>query len=196
MVVEAKIIKGGRRNFAANYDDIDGGCLPKDLTIDILLRLPAESLLKFKLVSKTWNSLISNPNFIKSYTQNSNNPTTLLYEYSPYIMRVHNSVSLGKSCNQNNPMVSKLNLSFLKENICNVIGSCDGLICKYSQRKHCIFISNPLTKETKKISVPFPITVGFVEINDVSWFGFVPSINDYIIWVVIGKPVVNKQFHG
>ncbi|TYH08875.1 hypothetical protein ES288_A07G051800v1 [Gossypium darwinii] len=34
-----------------------------DLLIQILVRLPVKSLLRFKSVSKTWNSIISNPEF-------------------------------------------------------------------------------------------------------------------------------------
>ncbi|KAK5817620.1 hypothetical protein PVK06_022547 [Gossypium arboreum] len=34
-----------------------------DLLIQILVRLPVKSLLRFKSVSKTWHSIISNPEF-------------------------------------------------------------------------------------------------------------------------------------
>ncbi|EEF35969.1 hypothetical protein RCOM_1028290 [Ricinus communis] len=47
--------------------------VPEDIAIDILLRLPVKPLLRFKCVSKTWYSLISDPCFIKSHLQLSNN---------------------------------------------------------------------------------------------------------------------------
>ncbi|KAG2694674.1 hypothetical protein I3760_08G155600 [Carya illinoinensis] len=39
--------------------------LPKDLIIEILLRLPVKSLVRFRCVSKQWFSLISDPRFAK-----------------------------------------------------------------------------------------------------------------------------------
>ena len=41
--------------------------LPHDLLIQVPLRLPAKSLLRFRCVSKSWFSLISDPQFAKSH---------------------------------------------------------------------------------------------------------------------------------
>ncbi|KAI6693667.1 hypothetical protein NL676_021377 [Syzygium grande] len=43
--------------------------IPEDIIIDILLRLPAKSLMRFKCVCKRWRSLISDPGFVKSHLQ-------------------------------------------------------------------------------------------------------------------------------
>jgi len=43
--------------------------LPDELITQILLRLPVKSLIRFKSVSKSWCSLISNPSFAKSQFQ-------------------------------------------------------------------------------------------------------------------------------
>ncbi|KAF7813727.1 F-box/kelch-repeat protein [Senna tora] len=45
--------------------------LPEHLLINILLRLPVKSLLRFKSVSKLWRSLISDPYFANSHYQRS-----------------------------------------------------------------------------------------------------------------------------
>ena len=39
------------------------------LVCEILIRLPVESLLRFKRVSKAWRALISAPSFIQSHLQ-------------------------------------------------------------------------------------------------------------------------------
>jgi F-box interacting protein len=45
--------------------------LPQDLQIDILVRLPVKSLLRFQCVSKSWKSLIRSPDFISMHTNHN-----------------------------------------------------------------------------------------------------------------------------
>ena len=59
--------------------------LPYDIVFEILTRLPVKSLLQLRCVSKTWNSIITNPDFIKTHfnrakslSNNSNNNGYLL----------------------------------------------------------------------------------------------------------------------
>ncbi|XP_056694365.1 F-box/kelch-repeat protein At3g23880-like [Spinacia oleracea] len=175
------VVEGGRWKIAANYDIIIDGCLPPELTLEILLRLPVKSLLNFKLVCKSWNSLICSPDFIKSHTRNSNNPSlTLLYDRD--FMELYSL----------NPTVSQVDLTPQYYPYSEFIGSCDGLICIYSPRKECIYILNPLTNETKKISTPYHEPDRMIR---VSWFGFDPSINDYMIWLVVGIRKRNLRIH-
>lgn len=51
---------------------------PEDLILDILLRLPVESLLRFKCVCKHWYALIKSPTFIEKHFHHKNNRTRLL----------------------------------------------------------------------------------------------------------------------
>ncbi|XP_056693952.1 F-box/kelch-repeat protein At3g23880-like [Spinacia oleracea] len=194
-MAEAKIIDRGRLKFVANYDHIDG-CLPLELTLEILVRLPTKSLVRFKLVSKSWYSVISNPNFIKFHTLNSNKPfLTLLYDSS---YRLRKCLSLGKrddNVNLNSTVLEVNPSSFLhtQENLGGLIGSCHGLICTYSDDKKLIYLCNPATKETKEISFPYPKTQSYYYSRIMSWFGFVPSINDYKILLVFG--IISLRIH-
>ncbi|CAA7048075.1 unnamed protein product [Microthlaspi erraticum] len=53
--------------------------LPLDLTSEILLRLPARSVVKFRCVSKLWSSVTTDPCFIKLFqTRSSTRPSLLL----------------------------------------------------------------------------------------------------------------------
>ncbi|MFS8031180.1 putative F-box domain-containing protein [Helianthus anomalus] len=56
---------------------------PHDLQLQILKRLPLNSLLKFRTVSKSWNSLITSNHFISSHLQSitHNNPQSLFIRY-------------------------------------------------------------------------------------------------------------------
>ncbi|XP_056693949.1 F-box/kelch-repeat protein At3g23880-like [Spinacia oleracea] len=179
--------------FAAKYDTIDG-CFPQELIHKIFLQLPVKSLVNVKLVCKSWNSLISSLDFVKSYTRTSNNrPLTLLYDKNLTLLY---SLSHRESDNLN-PTVLQVN-PYFRNDIevridCELIGSCDGLICTYSQLEERIYILNPLTKEIKGISTPYPINP--FKLESVSWFGFVPSINDYMIWLVFGTPILTLKIH-
>ncbi|XP_012856904.1 PREDICTED: probable F-box protein At1g14315 [Erythranthe guttata] len=52
--------------------------LPNEIIEIILLHLPIKSLLRFKSVSKSWNSIISNPVFAHTHLQFSNSPNLFL----------------------------------------------------------------------------------------------------------------------
>lgn len=45
--------------------------IPLDLTIEILLRLPAKSIGRFHCVSKLWSSMTTTPHFVKSFAVHS-----------------------------------------------------------------------------------------------------------------------------
>ncbi|PHT83831.1 hypothetical protein T459_12274 [Capsicum annuum] len=59
---------------------MDDHCpLPEDLILfNILLRLPVESLLRFKCVCKHWYALIKSPSFIEKHFHHKNNHASLL----------------------------------------------------------------------------------------------------------------------
>ncbi|XP_059639817.1 putative F-box/kelch-repeat protein At1g15680 [Cornus florida] len=59
--------------------------LPEWLLLEVLLRLPVKSILRFKCVCKDWLSLISDPSFIRSYnSQRMSDPSPsfgIIYRY-------------------------------------------------------------------------------------------------------------------
>ncbi|KAI8003493.1 putative F-box protein [Camellia lanceoleosa] len=47
--------------------------LPDDVLFDILSRLPVQSLIQYICVCKSWRTMISNPQFIKTHLHRSSN---------------------------------------------------------------------------------------------------------------------------
>lgn len=125
----------------------------QDLLAQILLRLPAKSLIKFKCVSKQWLSLISNPHFCLSHTRHQGDdgflhPTALLLKVE-YILDEFHVVPL-KNFSQV-PFFQYSSTSDL-----DILQSCKGLFVyetldddNYVSR---YFICNPTTKQFKKLS--------------------------------------------
>ncbi|XP_015055624.1 F-box/kelch-repeat protein At3g23880-like [Solanum pennellii] len=99
-------------------------CMPTEILVEILSRVPVKSLLKFRCVSKSWLALISSPEFIKSHLSlsASNNMQECNLDY----------------------LMKNLEVSFLFE------GSVNGLICLVNRAKK-IYIWNPTIRKYKKL---------------------------------------------
>ncbi|KAK4562249.1 hypothetical protein RGQ29_004923 [Quercus rubra] len=62
--------------------------LPHDVVLNILVRLPVKSVLRFRCVSKTWDSSITTPSFISTHVNlnlnnNNNNNNSIAYLITP-----------------------------------------------------------------------------------------------------------------
>ncbi|XP_059647068.1 F-box protein At3g17710-like [Cornus florida] len=66
----------GSRNRIKSNDN--SKCLPREIIDEILTRVPAESLVRFKIVCKFWKTIISDPKFIKCHL--------LIWESKPAVL--------------------------------------------------------------------------------------------------------------
>ncbi|KAL4557172.1 hypothetical protein LXL04_035344 [Taraxacum kok-saghyz] len=119
-----------------------------DLLMEILLRLPVTSVLRFKSVSKHWRSLLSHRNFTLLYKTASNSPGLFVRNlYIPFdVDRPHTPPFR--------------NLDFYPD-LCGIriVQSCNGLLLCCSKRGHerarKYYVFNPTTKQFALIpSVP------------------------------------------
>ncbi|KAF7819217.1 F-box protein [Senna tora] len=102
-----------------------------DILTQILLRVPAKSLLKFKCVCKEWLTLISEPRFRRSHTLHHHTPhavpSALLlnndYRPSPHFQIVPLRTSASVS-----PIVRVPYLDYLKVPRVTILQSCNGLL--------------------------------------------------------------------
>ncbi|XP_021739148.1 F-box/kelch-repeat protein At3g06240-like [Chenopodium quinoa] len=179
--------------------------LPEKLIIEILCRLPVKSLGKCKLVCKSWNTLISDPEFAMShveFSKSNNQPLTLILQKNNILsqLKFRDSTDISRGVT-----LAPLRHRFLEDDVfdprcCFIVGSCDGLICVYvkemgkkRRRDDSMSLWNPCTTEELEISLPVERGSFYVHIES-SWFGCVPSCDDdYKIFLVY---TMHKQSHG
>ncbi|XP_021750805.1 F-box protein CPR30-like [Chenopodium quinoa] len=126
--------------------------LPSEILADILSRVPAKPLLRFKCVCKSWNSLIKSPNFIKLHLKQtliSNSDRHLLVS-SEYSSSLH---SADLDLNHNLISCSELHHPLKHHNAVKLVGSCNGVVCISDESKNNVVLYNPLTKSRREIPV-------------------------------------------
>lgn len=128
--------------------------LPNEVVYDILTRQPVKSIFRFRCVSKSWNSIFTNPIFItahfnfnqaKSLSNNSHNGFLLYtHKISYNIKELHTAI-----CNSDHTMthVSSFQIPSFEFPIHDrVIGFCKGLFCLTSYMGNSywnIYLWNP-----------------------------------------------------
>ncbi|XP_047322088.1 F-box protein At5g07610-like [Impatiens glandulifera] len=147
-----------------------------DLLLEIFLRLPVKSLLRFKSVSKNWRSLISNPLFIHLRRRQRTHPGLLLHWLSRPRNRASTSHVDFVALNNNNNNHGggdddHPDLSFFP-NLSDVfhMTSCNGLVCCVVDRD--CHVINPTTRQFS--TVPQPTHLSRLRMEGVS-LAFDPS---------------------
>ncbi|XP_076919350.1 F-box protein At5g07610-like [Bidens hawaiensis] len=139
-------------------EGLDSGSLigsNDDLLIEISVRLPLKSVLRFKSVSKHWLWLLSHRRFTLRYDNNNNNlPKSLgLFDtddvYAPYDVANPTPNPLGSS---------RTLASYFPRPDVRIMQSCNGLLLCCSDYRHkpsrMFFVFNPTTKQLE--TIPFP----------------------------------------
>ncbi|KAL2550059.1 F-box protein [Forsythia ovata] len=121
-----------------------------DLLIEILLRLPIKSLIRFKLVSKHWHSLITDPKFchLRNPKPNPALGLFLLPRLNYYVIPCFEYVPFSVQ-EPTNPSLLKLKFTKDPHGI-SIVQSCNGLLLCSSFQAHepnrRYYVYNPTTK--------------------------------------------------
>ncbi|KAF8013808.1 hypothetical protein BT93_I1612 [Corymbia citriodora subsp. variegata] len=143
---------------------------PIDVLVEIFLWLSAKSLVRFRCVCKSWNSLLTSPFFIKAYLERSiklHKFDLLKYDFNN-ISRVQIHYSPKNE-------LSDLNNSFVGDGEkFKLVGSCNGIVCLSTfdcknPHRSKIFLWNPSTGENRALPQP-----NFC-VSNLIGFGFDPS---------------------
>ncbi|XP_074272293.1 F-box protein CPR1-like [Silene latifolia] len=112
-----------------------------ELIAEILSRLPVKPLTRFKSVSKSWNSLINSPNFIKLHLSKTliseNYPNLLFSSFSTSISTAPIS-AIFRFTELHHPL-----LHFPDFLSVNILGSCNGVVCISSIDGAYVCLYNP-----------------------------------------------------
>ncbi|KAK4284261.1 hypothetical protein QN277_001116 [Acacia crassicarpa] len=159
--------------------------LPNELRTEILFHLPIKSLVRLKCVSKSWLSLISNPNFPKLHFQRS--PQHYTHRF-PYIVVSHHQRMRAIDFRMRaidfsvSPRDDSAAISFDYPSDYNefMLASCRGfLLLIHKEKRDKLLVWNPLTGERKQILLP-KTQMNF-ELNG---FCYDESTDDYFIVLV------------
>lgn len=126
----------------------------QDLVKEILLRLPAKSLLKFKCVSREWLALISDPGFRNSHAclQKTLKPTPNALLLNGYTTAPDEFQLVPL---QDDPLsINASFFDFLGVPGLKVQDSCNGLLICSSSTSDGFFVCNPTTQEFRNLSFP------------------------------------------
>ncbi|KAL7161737.1 hypothetical protein ACSBR2_042249 [Camellia fascicularis] len=159
--------------------------LPNEIVVEILLRLPTKSLIKFRSVSKSWNSLITSPNFINTHLTHSLTSNTYINSYdnlplmivTQYDSTFYNETENCKLFLDSEDSFDEYKaLEFPIKSYYNhffwAIEYAKGLFCLF--KKDRFFLWNPSIR--KSMAMPKPMIKTPARYHG---FGFDPRTNDY-----------------
>ncbi|XP_017976539.1 PREDICTED: F-box protein At5g07610 [Theobroma cacao] len=139
----------------ANITSAEKVANSEDLLQEILLRLPTKTLLRFKLVSKPWLSLISSTHFSLTHTRFLQNNRSLK-PHAFFLDVLYKKLPSKFKFLRLNPNIKRLPpFDFIDAPRIRIIQSCVGLLLCVSESDYGLryFICNPATKKFKVISV-------------------------------------------
>ncbi|KAK7257005.1 hypothetical protein RIF29_30664 [Crotalaria pallida] len=160
--------------------------LPEEVIILILMLLPVKSLLRFKCVSKSWFSIISDFKFANSHFDLAAAPITHRVLYKPVKAYASQTWSIDLDGSSLSAASVVLNPRFLPPNSnVEIKGSCRGFILlRITRLSSCFSLWNPSTGSHKLI-YRSPIMASNAEGNHDSTFffgfGYDVATDDYLV---------------
>ncbi|GJU16122.1 putative F-box domain-containing protein [Tanacetum coccineum] len=153
-----------------------------DLVEDILVRLDGEDLIRCKSVCKSWLSWISSSRFVKNHLDYTCNKDHNNHELG------HRRIIKPTEGDERNDGKPLYNDEYYYTCASCIIGSSNGLVCfSISLFNAQVIVTNPLTREVKKLQTPpeIPETPKIPSRTSLCWgFGYDSFTDDYK--VVIG----------
>ncbi|XP_028109233.1 F-box protein At5g62510-like [Camellia sinensis] len=128
--------------------------IDEDVMVEILVKLPVKSLLRFKCVSKSWSSLITNHSFIAKHLTNSNkkeNGCLFVHRIEPKDANNFPRKYTFAVCRDKSLTVPVFEYLGLKLNAkVHVMGPCNGIFCLLTNW-NSVALWNPANRESRAL---------------------------------------------
>ncbi|XP_059310867.1 F-box/kelch-repeat protein At3g23880-like [Lycium ferocissimum] len=180
-----QICKGKRtsNNSSREQMDIDEPHFKEEIIMEILSKLPVRSILRFKCVSKYWETLMSDPYFKMMHLNHAKNSQKLVISQCCPEGNIFSMYCLPLSSVQPVENVQKLDFPLISTPYrCAIQGSCDGLviICvndNIDVERNIRLLWNPSTGESVLLPPPVFSMTGGCRLG----FGYDSTSGDYKI---------------
>ena len=176
--------------------------LPHDIALNILANLPVKSVLRFRCVSKTWDSSITTPDFISTHlnlnnNNNNNNLAYLIHVYSDPIIPSNTTIPSfisGYDHTFNRISEYPIPSSFFPSHYSYPADSCNGLVC-FTNHKNlptnagAIYLWNPSIRKLKRLP-------GFSQTQYLSFctgFAYQSNTNDFKVVKISQMPGMKTE---
>ncbi|KAK0591219.1 hypothetical protein LWI29_037202 [Acer saccharum] len=149
-------------------------CLPREIILNILSRLPVTSLLQSKFVCKAWFNLVQDPLLVSMHFSRAtrNDPCLILHSDSPIRNQLY-SLELSDFI-KDDRRVKKIHDPVLPQ--FNVVGSCKGLLCLVdSSEENLLYVYNPFSRNY----IMLPKSEEVLNQSTVYGFGFNQTANKF-----------------
>ncbi|RZC53240.1 hypothetical protein C5167_012101 [Papaver somniferum] len=120
----------------------------QDILINIFIRLPVKSLLRFRCVSKAWCKLLKDPYLVKKHLAR----TIELHKFS---VMMHSDPAYDPSSSTLSNCV-RINYPYKKIVGITFWGTCNGFICISPGGEDVVVLWNPATMEYKEVPIEYP----------------------------------------
>lgn len=152
---------------------------PEDILVEILKRLPAKSLVRFRCVSKVWQRLLTSPNFVRAHLRRIRSESHLGVASRIILARYGDSLLSVDPHKEVSQQALELDFPMLPYFPYYVKGHCDGLLCVVINdgAQGFLLLYNPSINEYRKM----PLPPNFRSTREVFGLGFDSSSQDYKI---------------
>ncbi|KAJ6670234.1 ASSOCIATED INTERACTION DOMAINS-CONTAINING PROTEIN putative ISOFORM 1-RELATED [Salix viminalis] len=144
--------------------------IPEHLVTKILLKTPIKSILRFRCVSQSWNSLITLPYFIKEHLANA----------KPLILRTENPVVSLSLLLDSEGLDRSSQMEFHRPHSFEIVASCNGVVLLRGRYREFdgrrLILWNPSIKKT--LYLPPPRSYAST-VTTLLGFGYDPRSDDY-----------------
>ncbi|CAN0845960.1 F-box/kelch-repeat protein At3g06240 [Linum grandiflorum] len=165
--------------------------IPQDVLTGILLRVRVKSLLRFKSVSKSWNSTISSPVFVSLYSSHHlcRHPThflfSMFFRLFDQILMFYPDRNADSFRATNDEQIPP---SFNHYENFHLVGSCNGLLCLFFRQSKALCLWNPaIRKHITLDPPPMEMVTEGSRMNRFTAFMFGFAAGDYKIATIEGS---------